>query len=171
MALVDPMASLLTVCENGHGKRTSFDEYRVQSRGGLGIINIRTTGRNGKVVGMKSMRQSDELMLITLGGMIVRTGVSELRMIGRATQGVRIIALKEDDKLTAVARVVTDDSNQGDLTLPAPPAQGELRLPTTPGEGEEKEAGEPAEVPDTGGVDDSPQREGTDDEEDDATKL
>ena len=93
----------------------------------------------GKVVGMKSIRESDEVMLITPGGMIVRTGVSGLRMIGRATQGVRVNGLKEDDKLTAVARVVTEDSNQGDLTLPPPPAQGELRLATQAGEGEEKE--------------------------------
>ena len=126
MAIVDPMASLLTVCENGYGKRTSFEEYRVQGRGGYGIINIKANQRNGKVVGMKSIRENDELMLITLGGMIVRTGVNELRMIGRATQGVRVIALKEGDKLTAVARVVTDDSNQGDLPIPPAPAQGEL---------------------------------------------
>src|SRR5208337_4801751 len=93
MALVDPMATLLTVCENGYGKRTDFDEYRIQTRGGLGIINIKTTDRNGKVVAMKSIRDADELMIITQNGMIVRTGVSELRTIGRATQGVRIISL------------------------------------------------------------------------------
>ena len=117
MALVDPMATLLTVCENGHGKRTSFDEYRVQSRGGYGIINIRTTDRNGKVVGMKSIRDADEVMMITSGGMIVRTGVSELRTIGRATQGVRVIALKPGDNLVSVARVVAEDNTQGQLPL------------------------------------------------------
>lgn len=117
MAILDPMATLLTVCENGYGKRTSFDEYRIQSRGGFGIINIKTSERNGKVVGMKSIRDADELMLITLGGMIVRTGVNELRTIGRATQGVRLIALKPDDKLVAVARVVSEDSQQAQLPL------------------------------------------------------
>ena len=109
MVIVDPTATLLTVCENGYGKRTSFDEYRVQSRGGYGIINIRTTRRNGKVVGMKSIRDADELMLITHNGMIVRTGVDQIRTIGRATQGVRVISLREGDRLVSVARVVAED--------------------------------------------------------------
>jgi DNA gyrase subunit A len=117
MAILDPMATLLTACVHGYGKRTSFDEYRLQSRGGTGVINIKTSDRNGKVVAMKSIRDADELMLITQNGMIVRTGVNELRTIGRATQGVRLITLKEDDKLVAVARVVADDNTQGSLPL------------------------------------------------------
>jgi len=117
MSLTDPMATLLTVCENGYGKRTSFDEYRVQKRGGYGIINIKTTARNGKVVAMKSIRDADELMLITSGGMIVRIAASEMRTIGRATQGVRVIGLKAGDKLVSVARVATEDSSQGRLPL------------------------------------------------------
>ena len=127
MAIVDPMASLLTACENGHGKRTSFEEYRLQARGGYGVINIKTTERNGKVVAMKSIRDADELMLITQNGMIVRIGVSEVRTIGRATQGVRLIALKEDDKLVGVARVVGEDIQpalpleEGDSSAPAEP--------------------------------------------------
>ena len=109
MLIVDTAATLLTVCENGYGKRTSFDEYRVQSRGGSGIINIRTTARNGKVVGMRSMRDADELMLITQNGMIVRTGMDQIRTIGRATQGVRVISLREGDRLVSVARVVAEE--------------------------------------------------------------
>jgi len=127
MAIVDTMASLLTVCENGYGKRTSFEEYRVQSRGGLGIINIKANQRNGKVVGMKSIRDADELMLITSNGMIVRTDMSELRTIGRATQGVRMISLKPGDKLVAVARVVAEDSAQGELQFP--PGEEQAKLP------------------------------------------
>ena len=126
MALADPMATLLTLCKNGYGKRTSFDEYRLQSRGGYGVINIKTTERNGKVVAMKSVRDADEIMLITQKGMIVRTGVSGIRSIGRATQGVRIITLKKGDSLVSVARVVADeDSGQKELALEAddaPPA-------------------------------------------------
>jgi DNA gyrase subunit A len=117
MCLVDRMATLLTVCENGYGKRTSFDEYRVQGRGGYGIINIRATDRNGKVVAMRTIRDADEMMLITKSGMIVRTGAEDLRTIGRATQGVRVIQLREDDELIAMARVVTDDSTQAQLPL------------------------------------------------------
>ncbi|MFB3891521.1 MAG: DNA gyrase subunit A [Phycisphaerae bacterium] len=150
MAIVDPMATLLTVCENGYGKRTSFDEYRVQGRGGTGIINIRTTERNGKVVGIKSIRDADELMLITLNGMIVRTGVNELRTIGRATQGVRVISLKPGDKLVAVARVITEDSQQGELQFQPPEPQGELPLP---------QGGTP---------EDAPHRQSTDQEEEEA---
>jgi DNA gyrase subunit A len=130
MAVLDPMATLLTVCQNGYGKRTSYQEYRLQSRGGSGIINIRTSERNGKVVAMKSMRDADELMLITDGGMIVRTGVSELRTIGRATQGVRLMALKPGHHLVAVARVVAEDNSQ--TQLPFQPAEGEDATSQTP---------------------------------------
>ena len=120
MALADPMATLLTLCKNGYGKRTSFDEYRLQSRGGYGVINIKTTERNGKVVAMKSVRDADEIMLITQKGMIVRTGVNGIRSIGRATQGVRIITLKKGDLLVSIARVVADDdSGQKQLELEA----------------------------------------------------
>jgi len=117
MAVVDPMATLLTVCEHGYGKRTSFEEYRLQTRGGYGIINIKTSQRNGKVVGMKSVRDADELMLTTANGMIVRIGVDEMRTIGRATQGVRAIALKPGDKLVSIARVVAEDDSQRRLPL------------------------------------------------------
>ena len=115
MCLVDPTATLLTVCENGHGKRTDFSEYRTQSRGGLGLINIRTSDRNGKVVGMMTVRDGDELMLVTHGGQMMRIGVDpkNIRPIGRATQGVRIIRLNEDDKLVAVARVSEEDEGEG----------------------------------------------------------
>ena len=128
MAIVDQMATLLTVCENGFGKRTSFDEYRIQTRGGVGIINIRANDRNGKVVAMKSIRDADELMIITHNGMIVRTGVNEMRTIGRATQGVKVIGLKPGDRVVSVARVVTDETRQGELQFEQGEAQGTLPL-------------------------------------------
>ncbi len=114
MSVVDPTAALLTVCEHGYGKRTKFEEYRIQSRGGMGIINIRTSGRNGKVVAIKSVRDNDELVLITEGGMVVRIGVSDMRSIGRATQGVRMINLKSEDRVVALARVVTDGADSAE---------------------------------------------------------
>jgi len=128
MAILDPMATLLTVCENGYGKRTSFDEYRLQGRGGSGVINIRTTDRNGNVVAMKSMRDADELMLMTLNGMVVRIGMEQMRTIGRATQGVRMIHLRPGDKLVSVARVVAEERDQGTLPLDTQP-EGESKLP------------------------------------------
>ena len=142
MAIVDPMSTLLTVCENGFGKRTDFDEYRVQSRGGYGVINIRTTKRNGKVVGMKSVRDNDELMLITVNGMIVRIAISSIRTIGRATQGVKIIALKAGDQLVGMARVVTDDSTQGALALVDGDDSQPTLLDVEPDEAEEADEGD-----------------------------
>ena len=114
MALVAPDANLLTLCENGYGKRTEFSEYRLQSRGGQGIINIRTTERNGKVVSMMTVRDGDELMLITQAGQMMRMGIDSknIRSIGRATQGVRIMRLNEADKLVAVARVSEEDGEE-----------------------------------------------------------
>ncbi len=109
MVIIEPESTLLTVCENGYGKRTSFDEYRMQTRGGTGIINIKATERNGKVIALKCIQDSDELMLMTQKGKIVRTNVSEMRTIGRATQGVRVITLKTDDKLTALAKVAVEE--------------------------------------------------------------
>ena len=108
MVIVEEGASLLTVCENGHGKRTDLNDYRSQSRGGLGLINIKTTSRNGKVVTLKAVHDEDELMMITAGGMIIRTGLEEVRTIGRNTAGVRMIRLKPGDKLVATERLATD---------------------------------------------------------------
>jgi DNA gyrase subunit A len=101
-------ASLLTVCEKGYGKRTSLEDYRSQSRGGIGLINIKTSARNGKVVALKAVHDKDELMMITANGIIIRTGLEQVRSIGRATQGVRLIKLKSDDKLVAVEKIVTE---------------------------------------------------------------
>ena len=109
MVVAEKGASLLTVCERGFGKRTDLDDYRVQSRGGLGLINIKTTDRNGRVVALKAVHDDDELMMITANGMIVRTGLEEVRAIGRNTAGVRMISLKEGDTLVAVTRLEVED--------------------------------------------------------------
>ena len=116
MSLVLADATLLTVCENGYGKRTEFPEYRTQSRGGIGLINIKTSHRNGKVVAMLTVRDGDELMLITHAGQMMRIGIDSknIRPIGRATQGIRIMRLNEADKLVAVARVSEEDGEEGE---------------------------------------------------------
>jgi len=152
MAIVDPHATLLTACENGYGKRTGFDEYRLQSRGGMGVINIKTTARNGKVVAMKSIRDADELMLITLNGMVVRIGVADVRTIGRATQGVRLIALKSGDRLVAVARVVAEDNSQGQLSLGQEPGESQPQLPLKEQDGGVEADDEPADGEDVSGL-------------------
>jgi DNA gyrase subunit A len=111
MVVAEEKASLLTVCENGYGKRTSLDNYRTQGRGGVGLKNIKTTARNGKVVGLKAVQYKDELMLITASGMIIRTGLDEIRSIGRNTQGVRLIKLKPGDELVAAAKIAHEEES------------------------------------------------------------
>ncbi|MHC4213880.1 MAG: DNA gyrase subunit A [Planctomycetota bacterium] len=108
MVVAQEDASLLTVCENGYGKRTTLSDYRSQSRAGIGLINIKTTERNGKVVALKSVKDEDELMLITANGIIIRTGLEQVRAIGRNTQGVRLIRIGGDDKLVAVEKLDSD---------------------------------------------------------------
>ena len=112
MVIVERGATLLTVCENGYGKRTDFGEYRSQSRGGLGLINIQTSKRNGKVVALKCVRDEDELMMISSSGKMVRTPIAPIRAIGRSTQGVRLIRMKEGEKLLAVARVASEAAEE-----------------------------------------------------------
>ena len=107
-AVVVPDATLLVAGENGIGKRTPFDEYRVQSRGGKGIITMKTTEKTGGVVGALTVRDSDEIMLITAGGQMVRTFVRDVREAGRNTQGVKLIDLEENDRLQAIAPVISE---------------------------------------------------------------
>jgi DNA gyrase subunit A len=114
MEVVKPGGTLLTVTERGFGKRTEIDEYRVQSRGGVGIINIATTTKNGLVVGVAYVEDGDELLLITQQGMILRTATSDVRAIGRATQGVTLINIEGDDKVVSIARLVERD-DEGSL--------------------------------------------------------
>jgi DNA gyrase subunit A len=114
MEVVRPGGTLLTVTERGYGKRTEIEEYRVQSRGGVGIINIATTDRNGQVVGVAYVQDGDELLLITQQGMILRTQANDVRAIGRATQGVKLIDIEGDDKVVSIARLVEkEDGGDG----------------------------------------------------------
>ncbi|TLD42287.1 MAG: DNA gyrase subunit A [Candidatus Jettenia ecosi] len=110
MVIVDENASLLTVCEHGFGKRTDFGEYSAHHRGGQGVINIKTTDRNGKVVALLDVRDEDELIMITAKGMVIRTSVNTVRAIGRNTQGVKLFSVVEGDKLVSVARVVPEEA-------------------------------------------------------------
>ncbi|RKY37349.1 MAG: DNA gyrase subunit A [Candidatus Omnitrophota bacterium] len=111
MDIVRKDTTLLSITENGFGKRTLAKEYKIQSRGGKGIINIRTSTRNGLVVSVNAVVDKDELMLITSSGMIERCPIKDIRTIGRSTQGVNIMRLKENDKVVAVARVVAKEED------------------------------------------------------------
>jgi DNA gyrase subunit A len=106
--------TVLTVAQNGYGKRTALEEYRLQSRGGVGIINIHTSDRNGKVVGIIFVSDDDQLMLMSQQGMILRTTASDIRTIGRATQGVRLIEMEEGDSVVGVAKLAEREEENGD---------------------------------------------------------
>ena len=107
IAIVDPNAMLLVAGENGIGKRTPFDDYRRQSRGGKGIITMKTGEKTGDVVGALTVRDTDEIMLITIKGQMVRTRVNEIREAGRNTMGVKLMDLRNGEKLQAIAPVVS----------------------------------------------------------------
>jgi DNA gyrase subunit A len=160
MVVADPEGYLLTVCENGYGKRTPFGantagaepaeteeaieeppaeesvaesageeegggersamHYRKQRRGGKGVRDIRTSERNGQVVGVVSVRDADDIMLITTGGMVNRTHVREIRVVGRNTQGVRIMNLNEGDKIASIAPVLREEAEERVESVDAP---------------------------------------------------
>ncbi len=112
--LAEEDATVLTVCEHGYGKRTAVKAYRVTNRGGIGVINVKTTERNGKVVDVVEARDDDEVMIVTQGGMMIRCPTRNVRAIGRATQGVRVISLQEGDCVVAVARVPKEDHGESE---------------------------------------------------------
>jgi DNA gyrase subunit A len=113
--VVEKDTTLLTVTANGYGKRTVETEYRQQGRGGKGIIDIKTTERNGKVVGILQVKDSDEVMLVTNGGMLIRMRVKEISVIGRNTQGVRLIALENgEEKVMAISKLPEGETSEAD---------------------------------------------------------
>ncbi len=113
MEVVRQGGTLLTVAQNGYGKRTELEEYRLQSRGGVGIINIQTSDRNGKVVGIAYVNDDDELMIISQQGMIIRMRAGDVRAIGRATQGVRLIEMEEGDAVVGIAKLAEKEEGNG----------------------------------------------------------
>ena len=109
----DDPASLLTVCANGYGKRTVLTEYRSQNRGGKGLIDIKTSDRNGPVVAIAKVTDADEVMLTTTGGILIRTRVADIRPIGRNTQGVRLIRVEEGDTVSSLAKLPEEELTAG----------------------------------------------------------
>jgi len=139
MALVQEGANFLVCCENGYGKRTPFDEYRVQGRGGKGIIAIKATERNGAVVGAQTVYDEDALMMITAQGKMIRMAVNDISIIGRSTQGVRLINLDDGDTLVSVTRVAPEEPDE-ELESDDSTAAGEEKAeaPTEPAEAAEE---------------------------------
>jgi DNA gyrase subunit A len=125
VVLARPDTTLLVVTEGGMGKRTDVDAYRFQQRGGKGVINIKTSDKTGKVVTIKSVIDDDELMFITRNGVVNRQRVAEIRTIGRATQGVRLVNLDTGDRVVDVARVVAENG-EGEDEIPAELEDGDM---------------------------------------------
>ena len=118
MEMLSRGADILTVSENGYGKRTAMEEYRLQSRGGKGIITMKTTGKTGKVVGVQQVTEDDQLMLVTNTGKIIRLRVKDIRVIGRNTQGVRLIGLEEGERVVSLARLAEKEEEEEESREP-----------------------------------------------------
>jgi DNA gyrase subunit A len=142
MIIVDESHQVLTVTENGFGKRTPVADYRKTNRGGSGIINIKQSERNGKVVGLKGVTDQYDIMLMTKNGIIIRSDVGRISEVGRNTQGVRLISLENGDKVMDIALC----EKQPDVEQSAG-ANGDLA------------AGRPAVPPGNGTVSDSPENQ------------
>ena len=108
--VVQEGASILTATERGYGKRTPLEEYRLQGRAGKGIIDIKTEGRNGTVVGMLQVRDDDDVLLVTTKGKMIRFHATDVKLQGRNTMGVRIVDLDADDKVGSLARVEAEQT-------------------------------------------------------------
>jgi len=107
--VIRPETTLLTVTENGFGKRTELGEYRLQSRGGKGIITIKTTARNGNVTKVLAVEEQEQVILISGGGKLIRTAVSGISVIGRNTQGVKLFEVEPGETVVSLARVVEEE--------------------------------------------------------------
>jgi DNA gyrase subunit A len=105
-------SEILVVSENGYGKRSSLDEYRITNRGGKGVKTLNITEKTGKLVSINGVTDADDLMIINKSGLTIRMDVSTLRVMGRATQGVRLINIKGNDSIAAVTKVMKDEEEE-----------------------------------------------------------
>jgi DNA gyrase subunit A len=119
MVVIRRDATLLVVSEKGFGKRSELSDYRVQKRGGKGIITLKRTDKTGGLIALKEVQPDDELMLITRHGVIIRLPVDSIRVISRNTQGVRVMNLDSGDMVVDVARVVKEEDEGAEQPLPA----------------------------------------------------
>jgi len=118
MVTVNDMSSeILVVAENGYGKRSSLDEYRITNRGGKGVKTLNITEKTGKLISINAVTDNDDLMIINKSGLTIRMAVEDLRVMGRATQGVKLINIKGNDSIAAVAKVMKDDVTEEEPML------------------------------------------------------
>ena len=128
MEVVDEGALILCISEKGYGKRTPLSYYRLQSRGGKGVINMKTTNRTGNVIAILSVTENTDLMIITKDGKIIRLESSEIRQVGRSTQGVRLVKLDEGDSVAAASLIPEAENGDGPNGKNGSNGQGDLSL-------------------------------------------
>ncbi len=133
-----PEITVLVVSENGYGKRTDIEDYRVTNRGGKGVKTINVTEKTGELVAIKDLTEKDDLMIINKSGIVIRIAVSQLRVMGRATQGVRLITLKGNDAIASIAKVEHDDEEEVDTEVVAELSDEELAAAAQSAEVEEE---------------------------------
>jgi DNA gyrase subunit A len=141
MQVAKPGGTLLTVTEKGYAKNTLLDEYRVTGRGGLGVKNVEVTEKNGKVVAITQIHANEELLVMTEWGKILRTPAQEIRTVGRATQGVKLMDLEDEDKIVSVALVAAAVADE----VPSAPGEPPLITPADPTTGEEPPTEDPGD--------------------------
>ena len=112
VAVNDMESNILVVSENGYGKRSSLEDYRITNRGGKGVKTISVTDKTGQLVAIKNVTDEDDLMIINKSGIAIRMSVEDLRVMGRATQGVKLINLKGSDSIAAVAKVMKEEESE-----------------------------------------------------------
>jgi len=131
ISIDNPETTVLVVSEKGYGKRTDIEDYRVTNRGGKGVKTLNITDKTGNLVAIKGVTDKEDLMIINKSGVIIRIAISELRTMGRATQGVRLITLKGDDEIASVAKIEHDEEEEIELN-----ESGEIIDPETPEPGD-----------------------------------
>ncbi len=137
----DDSYDILVVSEKGYGKRSRLDDYRVTNRGGKGVKTLNITEKTGNLIAIKNVKDDDDLMIINKSGIAIRIPVSALRVMGRATQGVRLINLKNDDEIAAVAKVEAFEYNEVEEELEGETGQSET-IQETEGNADNPEGGE-----------------------------
>ena len=150
-----PEITVLVVSENGYGKRTDIEDYRVTNRGGKGVKTINVTEKTGELVAIKDLTEKDDLMIINKSGIVIRIAVSQLRVMGRATQGVRLITLKGNDAIASIAKVEHDDEEEVDTEAIAELSDEELAAAAQSAEVEEPEEEDDAAAEDNNDEEDS----------------
>ncbi|RYE47764.1 MAG: DNA gyrase subunit A, partial [Sphingobacteriales bacterium] len=173
ISINNPESTILVVSEKGYGKRTLLEDYRITNRGGKGVKTINVTDKTGELVSLKDVTDKDDLMIINRSGIVIRIAVAQLRVMGRATQGVRLITFKGEDEIASVARVDHDEEEEldtdavvvlSDEELAAAEASAEVEVEDPEAEGTEsdvdaEETEDDAEADDNNEADDSLEEE------------